>query len=137
MTVPYPTKLPPSLPVVAGLTAITTNEGEVRAAFTPLEENKAVGPDGVSPRLLSRCSGEEQAVTARLNTTLRRLEDWERRWQVTFAPQKIQLLVVSRSEHDIRPTFNGAQVTPQPELQILGVTFDSKLTYQTHIRQLA
>ncbi|MPC31384.1 hypothetical protein E2C01_024672 [Portunus trituberculatus] len=47
------------------------------------------------------------------------------------------LLVVSRSEHDIRHTLNGAQLTPQPELQILGVTFDSKLTYQAHIRQPA
>ncbi|MPC32059.1 hypothetical protein E2C01_025362 [Portunus trituberculatus] len=86
MTVPHPTKLPPSLPVVTGtrLIAITTNEGEVRAALSALEENKAVGPN----------------------------------------------------EHDIRPTLNGAQLMPQPELQILGVTFDSKLTYQTHIRQL-
>ena len=351
MTVPHPTKLPPSLPVVAGerLTSVTTTEGEVRAALSALEENKAVGPDGVSPRLLRRCSGvlahplsrlfeailrqerwpriwktshvvpvhkkgsrseaanyrpisllsvvgkvlediltrrltshletqhllsarqfgfrkarsaadltlllsnewsdaldqgrptavlaldiagafdrvwhaglverlhaagvggallellrdylqeremrvvhngqqsspvkigagvpqgsvlgpllwnvyvndmlnlvpsarayaddvtislpfspgEEQVVTARLNTTLRRLEDWGRRWQVTFAPQKTQLLVVSRLTHDIRPILNEVQLAPQQELQILGVTFDSKLTYQAHITQLA
>ncbi|MPC60297.1 hypothetical protein E2C01_054338 [Portunus trituberculatus] len=101
MTIPHPTNLPPSFPVVAGtrLTVITTNEGEVRAALSALEKNKAVGPDGVSPR-----------------------------WQVILAPQKTKLLVMSTSEHDIRPTLNGAQLTSQPELQILEFTFDSKLT---------
>ncbi|XP_045124027.1 uncharacterized protein LOC123511983 [Portunus trituberculatus] len=42
-----------------------------------------------------------------------------------------------RSAHDIRPTLNGEQLRPQQELQILGVTFDSKLTYQAHLTQLA
>ncbi|KAK8403261.1 hypothetical protein O3P69_000409 [Scylla paramamosain] len=93
------------------LTAITTTEGEVRAALSTFK------------------GWEEQEVTARLNTTLRRLKDWGRRWQVTFAPQKTELLVVSRSAYDIRSTLSGTQLTPQQELQILGVTFDSKLTY--------
>ena len=53
--------------------------------------------------------GEEREVTARLNSTLRRLEHWGRRWQVTFAPQKTQLLVVSMSEHDVHPTLNRAK----------------------------
>ena len=43
----------------------------------------------------------------------------------TFASQKIQLLVMSRLERDIHPTLNEIQLTPQPELEILGVTFDS------------
>ena len=73
--------------------------------------------------------GKEREVTARLNSILRLLEHWGHIWQVTFAPQKTQLLVVSRSEHDIHPIFNGTQLTPEPELEILGVTFDSKLTH--------
>ncbi|MPC55783.1 hypothetical protein E2C01_049726 [Portunus trituberculatus] len=45
--VPHTTKLPSSIPVVAGtmLTAIIINEGEVRAALSALEENKGVGHD--------------------------------------------------------------------------------------------
>ena len=81
--------------------------------------------------------GEEQVVTSRLNVLLRRLEDWGLKWQVSFAPQKTQLLVVSRTAADIHLTFDGAALAPQQELQILGVTYDSKLTFQAHISQLA
>ncbi|KAK4315302.1 hypothetical protein Pmani_013473 [Petrolisthes manimaculis] len=48
MTVPDPTRAPPSLPVVAGgkLTSFSLSEAEVRASLSALEEGKAVGPDG-------------------------------------------------------------------------------------------
>ncbi|XP_063885536.1 uncharacterized protein LOC135113846 [Scylla paramamosain] len=80
---------------------------------------------------------KEQEVTAHLNTTLRRLENWGAQMASHLRSLKAQLLVVSRLAQDIRPTLNGAQLTPQQELQILGVMFDSKLTYQAHIRKLA
>ena len=85
---------------------------------------------------VSYAPGEEHAVTSRLNTTLRRLEDWGHRWQVSFAPQKTQLMVVSRTSTDIRLCFNGATLVPQADLLILGVTYDTKLTFQAHIEQL-
>ncbi|MPD03438.1 hypothetical protein E2C01_099077 [Portunus trituberculatus] len=71
----------------------------------------------------------------RINTSLRLLEMWGQRWQVTFAHHKTQLLVVSRTRQDIRLLFNGAAVIPQEEVSILG--YDSKLTFKTHIAQLA
>ena len=53
MTVPDPTRPPPSIPVVAGdsICSLTTTEEEVRVALTSLNESKATGPDGVSPGL--------------------------------------------------------------------------------------
>ena len=85
---------------------------------------------------LSFAPGKERNATTRLNAFLRRLEDWGHRWQVSFAPQKTQLLVVSRTTSDIRLAFNKTTLTPQSELQILGVTYDNKLTFQAHITQL-
>lgn len=72
-----------------------------------------------------------------LNTSLRLLEKWGQRWQVTFAPHKTQLLVVSRTRQDIRLLFNGAALIPQEEVSILGVIYDSKLTFKSHIAELA
>ena len=81
--------------------------------------------------------GEEDTVTSSLNAILERIQAWGRRWQVSFAPHKTQLLVVSRTQHDIRPTFNGMPLTPQREMKVLGVTYDAKLTFRSHIEQLA
>ena len=56
---------------------------------------------------------------------------------MSFAPQKTQLLVVSRTRKDIRLSYNGTLLTPQEKMKILGVTYDSKLTFRTHIEELA
>ncbi|MPD04969.1 hypothetical protein E2C01_100684 [Portunus trituberculatus] len=72
-----------------------------------------------------------------LNTSLLLLEKWGQRWQVTFTPHKTQLLIVSRTRQDIRFLFSGAALIPQEEVSILGVIYDSKLTFKTHIAQLA
>ena len=81
--------------------------------------------------------GEEASTVTRLNASLRLLERWGHSWQVTFAPHKTQLLVVSRTRQDIQLRFNGAALLPQEEVSILGVTYDSKLTFKSHISQLA
>ena len=64
--------------------------------------------------------GEEEATSSRFNALLCRIEDWGRRWQVSFAPQKTQLLVVSRTRKDIRLPYNGTLLTPQEKIKILG-----------------
>ena len=82
-------------------------------------------------------SGEEEATSSRLNSLLGRIEDWGRRWQVSFAPHKTQLLVVSRTRKHIRLCYNGTTLEPEDKIKILGVTYDSKLTFKTHIEELA
>lgn len=85
MTVPHPTKLPPSLPMVVGdrQTTITRIEEEVRAALSALEEYKAVGSDGVSPRLLRRYSGVLAHPPSRLFEAILRQERWPKMWKTT------------------------------------------------------
>ncbi|KAK4287372.1 hypothetical protein Pmani_039553 [Petrolisthes manimaculis] len=86
---------------------------------------------------VSFAPGDETSTIFHLNTILHRLEIWGRRWQVSFAPHKSHLIVVSRTRHDIRLFFDGAFLTPTRELKILGVTYDDKLTFKPHIMQLA
>lgn len=54
-----------------------------------------------------------------------------------LCPHKTQLMVVSKTKHDLRKTFNKTAMASQQEIKILGVTYDSKLTFRTHIEQLA
>ncbi|KAK4319484.1 hypothetical protein Pmani_009587 [Petrolisthes manimaculis] len=86
---------------------------------------------------VSFAPGDETSTISHLNTILHRLEIWGRRWQVSFAPHKTHLIVVSRTRHDIRLFFDGAFLAPSKELKILGVTYDDKLTFKLHIMQLA
>ncbi|KAG0713976.1 RNA-directed DNA polymerase from mobile element jockey [Chionoecetes opilio] len=58
-------------------------------------------------------------------------------WQVKFASHKTQLLNVSRSGAALRLKFNGDTLAPQDEVEVLGVIYDSSLTFRTHIEWLA
>ena len=80
---------------------------------------------------------EEAAVTARLNYNLSRIVAWGNKWQVRFASHKTQLLIVSRSCTSLRLNFNGNTLTPRDEMEVLGVTYDQKLTFSSHIERLA
>lgn len=79
---------------------------------------------------------EETLTVSRMNATLRSVITWGHKWQVKFAPQKTKVLVVSRSQLNIRLSFDEKELTPQEEVEVLGVTYDSKLTFRTHIEQL-
>ena len=88
---------------------------------------------------LSLCYGpeEEAATVSMLNTTLSRIAAWGKRWQVSFAAHKTQLLNISRFRTAPRLVFQGDTLTPQDEVEVLGVTYDNKLTFRSHIERLA
>ena len=81
--------------------------------------------------------GEETSVSSWLNNVLHRIEAWGQRWQVSFAPHKTQVMVVSRTPSRLHLTFQGTTLALQQEVQILGVTYDNKMTFKAHISQLA
>lgn len=80
---------------------------------------------------------EEARTTAELNYTLSRIVAWGNKWQVKFATHKTQLLTVSRSGEPLPLVFEGKALTSQEEVEILGVTYDRKLTFKSHIERLA
>lgn len=81
--------------------------------------------------------GGEAQAERQLRATLRRIADWGSKWQVKFAPAKTQLLVVARTPVDLQLEFEGLKLTPREEVEVLGLTYDSRLTFRTHIQQLA
>ena len=80
---------------------------------------------------------QEEAAVALLNTRLRDIASWGERWQVRFAPHKTQLMLITRSATEMHLNFNGKVICTQNEIEILGVTYDSKLQYKTHIENVA
>ncbi|MPC84609.1 hypothetical protein E2C01_079353 [Portunus trituberculatus] len=63
-------------------------------------------------------------------------------WQVTFAPDKTHVMVVSRSPAASQAVegqlqFEGEQLSLQEHIKILVVTIDRELRYDTHITSVA
>ena len=81
-------------------------------------------------------------VVARVNEHLDRIAAWGEKWQVNFAAEKTQCMVISRSPNDSqmiqgRLSFNGGTLNIDDHIDILGVEFDSKLTFSRHVNNLA
>ena len=58
------------------------------------------------------------------------------KWQVKFASNKTQLLIVSRSSTTLRLTLAGEAILPRDEVEVLVVTYDSALTFRHQIDHL-
>lgn len=80
---------------------------------------------------------EEAAANHDINATLSRVAAWGRKWQVKFAAHKTQQLTINRTSRAPRLTFNGETLTPRDEVEVLGVTYDRKFTFRTHVERLA
>ena len=80
---------------------------------------------------------DEAAAVSQLNYTLSRVVAWGNLWQVKFASHKTQLLCVSRTGVAPCLSFNGEALAAQDEVEVLGVTYDRRLAFKTHIERLA
>ena len=82
------------------------------------------------------------STVARVNEHLDRIAAWGEQWQVKFAAEKTQCMVISRSPSDSqmiqgRLSFNGGTLNVDDHLNILGVEFDSRLSFSRHVNNLA
>ena len=66
------------------------------------------------------------------------IQEWFNHWCMILNPDKTKVLVVSRSMTVSPPRFDlflsGVSIRASPNLDILGVMFDSKLTFEDHVR---
>ena len=85
----------------------------------------------------SYSSGEETATADHMNATLNRIASWGSKWQVKFASSKTQMMVIARSRTPLHLSLEGEAVRRQDEMEVLGVTYDSALTFRLHIERLA
>ena len=83
-------------------------------------------------------TADRPAVAASLNKELARIEEWSNHWCTILNRNKTKALVVSRSRTVNRPhgdlVLSGVSICASPNLEILGVMCDSKVTFEDHGR---
>ena len=75
-----------------------------------------------------------------INEVLKTIISWSKKWQVTLAAEKTQLMLITRRPKPLnapRIVLNNENVSLQTSINILGVQFDEKLTFTEHVRELA
>ena len=75
-----------------------------------------------------------------INETLKSIMSWGKKWQVTLAAEKTQLLLVSRRSRPVgvpKIELNGEEITPNSSINILGIQFDERLSFTEHVKELA
>ena len=77
------------------------------------------------------------AVPASLNRDLAKIQEWSNHWCMILNPNKTKALVVSRSRTVNPPhgdvVLSGVSICASPNLDILGMKFDSRLTIEDHV----
>ena len=81
------------------------------------------------------------AVAESLNRDLVRVNAWCDLWRMKLNTSKTKTMVVSRSRtmhpQSLPLTIDGTVLKESDDLDILGVTFDSKLTFEKHLRSVS
>ena len=105
-------------------------------------ENKLIGYADDSTMMAvvpSPCA--RVTVAESLNRDLVRVNEWCDLWGMKFNASKIKTMIVSRSRtmYPQSPplTIDGTVLKESEDLDILGVTFDSKLTFEKHLRSVS
>ena len=80
-------------------------------------------------------------ATDQLNRDLKVISNWAHQWKMHFNPDKnkqaIQVIVSQKKEAIAHPSvfFNGFEVVVKTEHKYLGMILDSKLSFQSHVRE--
>ena len=102
-------------------------------------ENKLIGyADDSTLMAVVPSPGVRVAVAESLIRDLGRVSEWCDLWGMKFNASKTKTMIVSRSRtmHPQSPplTIGGTVLKESDDLFILGVTFDSKMTFEKHLR---
>jgi len=80
-----------------------------------------------------------QEDAAKLQEDLNRLQDWERTWMMQFHPDKCQLLRITNKRNVIQADYqiHDQSLSQADEAKYLGVKIQNKLSWSTHIAEIA
>ena len=88
--------------------------------------------DDATLLVVLRKPADRPAVAASRNRDLTKIQEWCSHWCMILNPNKIKVLVLNRSRAVNPPSgylvLSGVSIGASPNLDILGATFDSKLT---------
>ena len=101
-------------------------------------ENKLIGyADDSTLMAVVPSPGVRVAVAESLNRDLNRVSEWCNLWGMKLNASKTKTMIVSRSRtmHPQSPplTIGGTVLKESDDLDILGVTFDSWMTFEKHL----
>ena len=76
-----------------------------------------------------------QQVTDSLDSDLAKIEEWGKQWLVTFNASKTFQLIISRRIEQDHPAvhFQGIPLSFSSSMKLLGISFDGKLSIDSHI----
>ena len=80
-------------------------------------------------------------ISDSLNRDLAKISEWCKLWGMKMNPSKTQSMIVSRSR-TLQPQhpdlfIDNVPLTTSDSFKILGVTFDSKFTFESHLRSVS
>lgn len=85
--------------------------------------------------------GEHFEVISKINETLELILAWGKRWQVTLAPEKTQLMVTTQAHRPAGTasgiTLGGRDLVRQEEIEVLGVKINRHMTFTGHVKNRA
>ena len=86
-----------------------------------------------------RSPSESNLVAASLNRDLERIKAWAADWMVTFEPTKCKAMMISRkrSPSTLDLYFWNSKLAVKKEIEILGVTINSKLAWAKNISTIS
>ena len=86
-----------------------------------------------------KSTDDPEAITTSLNRDLEKTRIWASRWKVTFEASNCKVMTISRKRIPTRPKlqFGSIPLAVMNELQNLGVTIPSKMTWTKHVSNTA
>lgn len=86
-----------------------------------------------------KSTDDPKTITTSLNRDLEKMRIWASRRKVTFEPSKLKVMTISRKRTPTRSElqFRSTPLAVINELEILGATIDSKLTWTKHVSNTA
>ena len=89
---------------------------------------------------LRAASKNVQFAAKLLRKDLRKLAKWCAKWRIKLSPEKAKVIIFSRSPlaRTSEPFLKlcGERLKIYPQVKFLGITFDSKLTFQKHFEEI-
>ena len=105
-----------------------------REMFELVENRPYAYADDSTLLAVVRKPADRPAVAASLNRDVARIQEWCNHWCMILNPNKAKALMVSRSRTVNPPhddlVLSGISICAGPNLDILGVMFDSKLIFE-------
>ena len=106
--------------------------------FGPVENRLFAYADDSTLIAVVRKPADRPAVAASLNRVLAMIQEWCNLWCMILNPNKTKALVIIRSRTVSPPhgdlVLSGVSIQASSNLNILGVKFYSRLTFDDHVR---